>query len=113
MRTAEELQVCVRLVRRARQPRDDQGILPDVASKLGKPLNQAVIDRVIAFYNVDRISRVMPGKEDFKRVKEDGKRVLKQKRLILMNLNEAYETSKDKYPDDQIGISKFCSLKTQ
>ena len=50
----------------------------------------------------------MPGTKDYVSV---GKRVHKQKRLLLCNLKELYSAFKEKYPDSKIGFSKFCSLR--
>ena len=51
---------------------------------------------------------------DFKYMKgSDGKRVYKQKRLLLLNLNELYINYKAKYQDNKIGLSKLCSLQSQ
>ena len=57
------------------------------------------------------MSRMMPGSKDYKSVLEGEARVHKQKRLILMNLNEAYELFKARHPESKIGISKFCALR--
>ena len=110
-RTAEEFGVTNYLVRRARELRNIHGIIPDVQPGMGRRLPQDVIDKVVSFFNFDDISRIMPGKKDFKSVKEGGERVQKQKRLILMNLNEAFQLFKDKHPDVKLGLSKFCELR--
>ena len=57
-------------------------------------------EEVKKFYLSDDISRVMPGKKDFVSVRgADGKRVHKQKRLLLMcNLREAYREFKECNP---------------
>ena len=36
---------------------------------------------------------------------------IKQKRLLLLNLNELYTTFKHENPELKIGISKFCNLR--
>ena len=67
---------------------------------------------MIAFYQEDEYSRILPGKKDFKSVKgPDGKRQHVQKRLLLLNLNELYQNYKARYPNDKIGLSKFCALR--
>ena len=53
----------------------------------------------------------MPGKKDFVSVKQEGKRVHVQKRLILSNLREVYHEFKEKCPDRKIGFSKFAELR--
>ena len=52
-----------------------------------------------------------PGKRDCLSIKENGIKVKKQKRLILANISEVYELYKEKYPDDNFGISKFYQLR--
>lgn len=52
------------LVCRARDLRKDHGILPDVTYCLGKPLETGTVDKVVAFFNDDNVSRLMPGKKD-------------------------------------------------
>ena len=99
------------LVRRARKMKMDHGILPNVTPSLGRPLSAATKEKVIDFYNNDEISRILPGKKDYKTIREGGLREQRQKRLILMNLNEAYQLFKEKYTDVKIGISKFCELR--
>ena len=59
----------------------------------------------------DDISRIMPGKKDFVSVKQEGKRVHVQKRLVLSNLTEVYREFKDKNPDKKVGFSKFAELR--
>lgn len=110
-RTVEEFNVSEYMVRKARQLQKEHGILPEVPSKIGKPLSDETIKKVISFYNDDDISRVMPGSKDFKSVKEGDTRIHKQKRLLLMNLNEAYELFKQRYPGHEVGLSKFCELR--
>jgi hypothetical protein len=51
-----------------------------------------------------------PGKKDYVNVTTDEGKVQKQKRLLLVNLNELYSAFKDSH-DDKIGFSKFCELR--
>ena len=41
----------------------------------------------------------------------NGKKVYMQKRFLLANLKEIYVSYKDRYPNDNIGFSKFCQLR--
>ena len=52
-------------------------------------MSDDTIKQVVDFFYEDDISRMMPGSKDYKSVKAGGVRVQKQKRLLLMNLNEA------------------------
>lgn len=58
----------------------------------------------------DDISRLFPGKKDFVSVKTPSGRVQKQKRLLLLNVHEAYEVFQEEN-DIKIGKSKFTSLR--
>ena len=74
-------------------------------------LTQEEADKVEAFFMRDDISRMCPGKKDFVSVKTPSGRVQKQKRLLLLNVHEAYEVFK-KESDIKIGKSKFASLRS-
>uniref|UniRef100_A0A672ZDH2 Uncharacterized protein n=1 Tax=Sphaeramia orbicularis TaxID=375764 RepID=A0A672ZDH2_9TELE len=77
----------------------------------GQPLSLETVKQGEAFFNEDDISRMMPGAKDYKSMREGGVWVQKQKRLLLMNLNEAYQVFKTKNPELRIGISKLCELR--
>ena len=62
------------------------------------------------FYNRDDISRICPGIIAFVSVKTGEGRELRQKRLLLLNVNEVYELFKKEEPCLKIGNSKFASL---
>ena len=49
----------------------------------------------------------MPGKKDYVSVRQEGKRVQLQKRLVLNNLRELYQQFKEGHPTLKIGFSKF------
>jgi len=55
---------------------------------MGKPLNYDTVKLVKALYCQDDISRIMPGAKDYVSVREGSQRVHKQRRLLLLNLNE-------------------------
>ena len=54
---------------------------------------------------------MMPGRKDFVSVKQDERRVHVQKRLILSNLREVYQSFKVKFPTEKVGFSKFAELR--
>lgn len=110
-KTIDEFGVSEHLVRRARNLRLEHGISPVSTPSRGRPLSTDAVNKVVAFFQQDDISRPLPGKKDFKSATEGDKRVHKQKRLIVMNINEAFQLYKQSNPDLKIGISKFCSLK--
>ena len=95
-------------VKAARSLFKDRGILSKPDPKKGVSLPENVIQEVIDFYEDDEFSRLMPGKKDYVSL---GKKIHKQKRLLLCNLNELYASFKQKYPHHKIGFSKFCTLR--
>ena len=109
--TQQYFGVSAYLVKKARELKASDGILADPMLKKGKALAPSTVDAVLAFFEDDEISRPCPGKKDFVSVKVHGKREQKQKRLILLNLNEMYAQFKERHPQLKIGISKFCELR--
>jgi hypothetical protein len=67
--------------------------------------------RVREFYLSDLISRQLPGRKDYVSVKENGTRVHKQKRLLLVNLKTAHELFLEENSDAKIGLTKFSQLR--
>jgi hypothetical protein len=65
----------------------------------------------VAEFYYDEISRCMPKKKYFASLKERGKIVHKQKRLLLCKLNEAYSSLKQQYPKARVRFSKFCEIR--
>jgi len=104
----EEFKVTDYLVRLTRDLMKTQGILPDLIKKAGNPLSEEVINAVVEFYQDDENSRVCPGKKDCVSI---GKKQYKQKRLLLLTLNELFVHFKQKYPHYIIGRSSFCALR--
>ena len=75
----------------ARKSKDlvkEKGVLSLPGPKPGPSLPLETADIVHEFYEYDDISRVMSGKKDFVSVKQEGKRVHVQKRLMLSNSRE-------------------------
>ena len=109
-KVCREFDVSNYLVKKARKLKCERGILADTGMKHGKTLSQDVIDSVKNFFEDDEFSRLCLGKKDFVSVKVDGKRVHKQKRLLLRNLKELH-LEFNKSTVLHIGLSKFCSLR--
>lgn len=97
------------LVRKSKKLKANFGILPETIAKRGKDLPQATVDKVIAFYNSDINSRVMPGIKDAISLKVNGERISMQKRLILLPLNELFVSFKESEPGCKISYSKLIS----
>lgn len=89
------------------------GILCDTMKKIGsKLLDESTLQKVRDFYYSDGISRACPGMRDYvNKYSECGVVEKVQKRLILMNLREAFELFKSENINDKIGFSKFASLR--
>ena len=79
--------------------------------KTGRKLEEDTARKVLSFFDLDYISRMMPGKNDFVNVEVNGEQVQFQKRLLLMNLREAHKVFLEENVDNMIGLSKFCTLK--
>lgn len=75
----------------AKRTAAEKGILFTPNPKTHPTLERSVIESIIAFYQSDTQSRVLPGQKDTVSVKIDGQRVQMQKRLILNNLQELFE----------------------
>ena len=101
------------MARKCKQLVRDKGILSNPDPKPGPSLPSEALQLVQSFYQLDEISRVMAGKKDFISVKQEGKRVHTQKRLILSNLKEVYCAFKDAYPNVKVGFSKFAEMRPQ
>ena len=89
----------------------EKGILATPNPKLsGRTLTQRGVEQVKDWYRSDEVSCVMPGMKDFVSVKME-KRIQIQKRFILCNLREAYESFKTKHTEVRVGFSKFADLR--
>ena len=99
------------MARKSKQLVQDKGILSSPNPKAGPSLPSETVKLVIEFYESDEISRTMPGRKDFVSVRQEGKRVHVQKKLVLSNLKEVYCAFKDAFPNKKIGFSKFAELR--
>ncbi len=96
------------IVREARALVEERGIIALPDQKKGSTLSDEVIQSVLAFYEDDEFSRMMPGGKDYVSL---GNKVYKQKRLLLCNLDELYAAYKEKFPNHKVGRSKFIELR--
>lgn len=88
------------------------GILFPVAKKVGSnTIPSEVVNLVKDFYRSDEVSSDRPAMSDKTVVWENGVKIEKQIKLILMNLKEAHALFKEKYPNVKIGFSKFASVR--
>lgn len=102
------------MVRKSREMKKKFGIIPEIphVSK-GKIITREVKKLVQDFFQQDEISRMCPGKKDYLRIRniDSGKKEAIQKRLILMNLKEAYTIYKNDISNPVIGFSTFARLR--
>ena len=110
-RIEREFGVSHHISRKVKSLVKEKGILSLPDPKPGHTLPQETADLVVAFYESDESSRIMPGKKDFMSIKGAGGRRQIQKRLVLSNLKELYQHFKDKHPSVKIGFSKFAELR--
>lgn len=90
------------------------GILSELKKvSKGKVISKEIKEYVKNFYESDDVSRICPGKKDYISMwtEETGKKEHIQKRLVLMNLKEAYSLYKDNPNLPSIGFSTFASLR--
>ena len=111
-KTAEKFGTTHYMVKKARNLKEDHGILatPDM-KRPGASVTDAEREEVRLFYERDDVSRLCPGKKDFVSVRdENGEKRHVQKRLILANLREIFEMYK-KEVAKPVGFSKFAELR--
>jgi len=83
-----------------------------VVNQPSRILTAETVDTVLAFYQNDAFSRVMPGKADCITVRNsNGEKMKTQKRHLTMTLSEAYCCFKADHPQINIGKSKFANLR--
>ena len=64
----------------------EKGVLSSPDPKSGHSLPSATAKQVSDFYESNEVSRMMPSKKDFVSVRQEGKCIHVQKRLVLSNL---------------------------
>lgn len=82
-----------------------------ILKKGRKKLLDETKEIVESFYNDDEISRIMPGKNDFVTVRNEGISSQIQKRLMLSSIGECYTEFKRRHPTVKIGKTSFTTLR--
>ncbi|KAJ8664655.1 hypothetical protein QAD02_006317 [Eretmocerus hayati] len=103
--------VSQKTAKRAKELMETHGILCLVPSKSGRVLDPDVVKMIEDFYSSDDMSRIQPGKNDYVSVLINGNKVERQKRLLLCNLKECYQSFKDEYPEISVGFSRFAEAR--
>lgn len=112
IKIANEFRVPLYMARQVKGLVERYGILCNTEKKMGsKRINDTAVELVEGFYRSDEISRMCPGLRDFVTVTDQNGKTAKQRRLILMNLREAYVLFKEQNQDVKIGFSKFAELR--
>ena len=109
-RIQEEFKVSQYMARQAKNLVKEKGIMA-LPNKRLPTFSKETENIILQFYKSEEISRVMPGKKDYKSVRKEGVKVQEQKHLILCNLREAYKLFKTKQPSIKVGFSKFAELR--
>ncbi|KYM93379.1 hypothetical protein ALC62_16021 [Cyphomyrmex costatus] len=100
------------MARKAKELQQDCGFGSSPNPRPSRTLSDSVTSDVIAFYNSDEISRIMPGRKDYVTIRNtNGEKDHIQKRLILCNLKEAYVQFKSEKPEVKVGFTKFAELR--
>lgn len=109
---AKEFNTSMHIALQTKKNVEQHGILCDAEKRMGTTnLPNVRVKLIESFFTQDCISQPCPGKNDFVTVLLDNEKVRIQKRLLLMNLNEAHCQFKLQYPDEPVGFSKFASLR--
>ena len=109
---AKEFEALIYMARQAKKLVLEKGILSSSNPKPGKALPDRTQQLVLDVYLSDEISRMLPGRKDCVYVMTaEGKRVSRQKRLLLCNLKEEYHHFRSIHPDIRVGFSTFASLR--
>ena len=89
-------------------------------TRQGRPqIHHSVQNVVVEYFLSDLVSKVMPGRRDYKTIlNEEGQKVRVQKRQLLMYLKEAYADYCKEQPDKNVSFSKFkapsmCSVNSK
>ena len=96
------------MIKRAGQVKAKHGILGIHKRDRNEGITDDTKAKVLSVYNDDEYSRMMPGSADKVSI---GKKVYKQKRLLLTTCSELYTTFQELYPQNKIGLTRFTQLR--
>lgn len=111
-RASKEFNVPYFMAKNTKDLVKSKGILFNVSKKPGsRTLPERTVEIVKEFYRSDEISRACPGMREYIMHSENGEKTAIQRRMILVNLREAYEIFKTKHVDEKVGFSKFSYIR--
>ena len=85
-KAAKEFQLSRNLMASAKHLNSKHGVLAILRPQIQTVISSVVKEKIVSFYRSDTLSRVCPGKKDYKSVKTDGVKEHVQKLLLLVNL---------------------------
>lgn len=106
----------IHLARKARKLHEQEGMLSRPSPRTRTSvITEEMKDVAISFYLEDDISRPCPGSYETKLVREEGKKVKLQRRLLMFNLKEVYGMLQmycaKKGLEFRLGFTYFCMLR--
>lgn len=107
----QEFNVSIRMAKKARDLRDQCGILATPKPKKGKSLPESTINKVLEYYDSDTNSRVLPNKKDVVKIKKDDRIIHVPKRLLLFDIKILFRNFKEENKETQISFTKFAELR--
>lgn len=111
-KVASTFNVPIYMAKKTKNLVNANGILCGVKKKIGsRTLSDDTVIVVQDFYRSDAISRLCPGLRDYVTVTDEGEKKCIQRRLVLMNLKEAYVKFKERMKEYKVGFSKFAELR--
>lgn len=109
---SEEFNVSYHMAVTTKNQVKTNGILFNISKKVGvRTIPDETIELVKSFYRSDEISRACPGMRDYIVQQENGDKTAIQRRMLLVNLNEAYQLFKANNIDVKMGFSKFAAIR--
>lgn len=98
-------------VRKAKELKQLHGSFSRPTPKVGNTLPKSTVDKVINFYEHNENSRLLPGMKNKKSVVENGRKIMKQKRLLLFTVKDLFNKFCEQNSEVRIGFSKFCEVR--
>lgn len=110
----DEFDISLHFAQKSKELQQEKGVLSMPNAKVGRKIEENILDQAKNFFELDRISKTMPGIKDYKSIKmSDGKRQKIQKRMLVHTLKEVFDEFKIQYPNSKIGFTKFQSLRPE